>query len=57
MLEQIIHFADQEGYRGWIGCGSTAAFDSAPAWLQRFPRKSARGIVWGMPKEALRLSA
>jgi hydroxypyruvate isomerase len=50
--EQIIRFADQAGYRGWIGCG-----EAAPAWLERFPSKSARGLVWGMPKETLRLIA
>jgi hydroxypyruvate isomerase len=50
--EQIIRFADQRGYRGWIGCGDTAA-----AWLERFPPKNARGTLWGMPKEALRLIA
>jgi hydroxypyruvate isomerase len=55
--EQIIRFADQAGYRGWIGCGSTAAAETAPAWLERFPPKSARGLVWGMPKDALRLIA
>jgi hydroxypyruvate isomerase len=56
-LEQVIRFADQAGYRGWIGCGSTSAFETAPEWLERFPRHSARGLVWGMPKDALRLSA
>lgn len=55
--EQIIRFADQAGYRGWIGCGATAVVEAVPTWLERFPPKSARGLVWGMPKEALRLIA
>jgi hydroxypyruvate isomerase len=48
--DELINFIDGIGYRGWIGCAEDALLD-------RFPPKSARGLVWGMPKEALRLTA
>ncbi len=49
-LDDVVRFIDATGYRGWIGCDEDGLLD-------RFPPKSARGLVWGMPKEALRLSA
>ena len=55
-IERLLRYIDHLGYRGWIGCDAIGD-DSMPAWRERFPHPSARGLVWGMPREALRLNA